>query len=95
MTLFQKTLSVTAFSALMAAGILVVTAAPAAARIVCNAEGDCWHTDATPPRVPSVTFSVHPDDWYFHQTWDNNSNRHYREPQKGRGYYKGGIWIQL
>jgi hypothetical protein len=95
MVTVKNALSATAIAALMAMGALVITAAPAAARMVCNAEGDCWHTDAPPPRVPGITFSLHPDDWYFHQTWDNNSNRHYRDYHAGRGYYKGGVWITL
>jgi len=90
----KKTLSTTAFAALMAIGALAVTTGTASARVVCNAEGDCWHTDAAPPRVPSVRFNVHPDDWYFHQKWDN-SDRHYRDYHEGRGYYKGGVWITL
>jgi len=87
-------MSAAAVAALMSAGALVSTTAPAAARVVCNNEGDCWHTDAAPPRVPGVTFSAHPDDWYFHQHWEGG-DRHYRDYHDGRGYYKGGVWITL
>jgi hypothetical protein len=90
----KKALSTTAFAVLMATGALAATAGTASARVVCGADGDCWHTDAAPPRVPGITFSVHPDDWYFHQKWDN-SDRHYRDYHEGRGYYKGGVWIGL
>ncbi len=41
----RKTVSATALAALMATGVIVATAAPAAARVVCNRDGDCWHTD--------------------------------------------------
>ena len=41
-----------------------------------------------------LSVQVHPDDWYFHQTWEG-SNRHYRDYHAGRGYYKGGLWITL
>ena len=90
----KKALSIAAAAILTrATGALMATAGTASARVVCNAEGDCWHTDAAPPRVPGVTFSVHPDDWYFHQTW--GSDRHFRDYHAGRGYYKGGVWITL
>jgi hypothetical protein len=36
-----------------------------------------------------------PDDWYFHQHWDGDRDRHYRDYHEGRGYYKGGVWVQL
>jgi hypothetical protein len=91
----RKTLSATAIAALMSMGVLVATAAPAAARVICNAEGDCWHTDAPPPVVPGIRFNIHPDDWYFHQHWDGDRDHHYRDYHDGRGYYKGGVWVQL
>lgn len=91
----KRVLSATTIAALMAGGALMATAAPAAARIVCNNEGDCWHTDARPAPVPGIRFSLHPDDWYFHQHWDNDRDHHYRDYHEGRGYYKGGVWIQL
>ena len=87
-------LSATAIATLISAGALAITTAPAAARVVCNAEQDCWHTDASAPRVPGVRFNQHPDDWYFHQTWEG-SDRHYRDYHHDRGYYKSGIWITL
>ena len=90
----KNALSATAIVVLMGTGTLVTSALPAAARVVCNAEGDCWHTDTPPPRVPGIHFNIHPDDWYFHQKWDGG-DRHYRDHRDGRGYYKGGIWIQL
>ena len=89
----KTALSAAAISTLMATGALVATVAPASAYVACNREGDCWHTESR-ARVPGVTFSYHPDDWYFHQRWDRD-DRHYRDYHEGRGYYKGGIWITL
>jgi hypothetical protein len=88
----KKTISTAAFALLMGTAGLVVAAAPASARVVCNPEGDCWHTDSA-PRVPGVRFESHPDDWYFHQHWDDH--RHYRDYHEGRGYYRSGVWINL
>ncbi len=48
----KKTFTTAALALLMGGAALVTTAAPAAARLVCNREGDCWHTD-TAPRVPA------------------------------------------
>ncbi len=72
---------------------VALSTTPASARVVCNAEGDCWHTDAAAPVVPGITFSAHPDDWYFHQHWD--ADHRFRDYHDGRGYYKGGVWITL
>ena len=89
----KKTFTTAALALLMGGAALVTTAAPAAARLVCNRDGDCWHTDRR-RRVPGVRFDIHPDDWYFHQHWDGG-DRHYRDYHEGRGYYKGGVWITL
>jgi hypothetical protein len=86
-------LSTTFMSFVLGAAALVAATAPVSARMVCNAEGDCWHTDSRPV-VPGVRFEAHPDDWYFHQHWDGG-DRHYRDYHEGRGYYKGGVWITL
>jgi hypothetical protein len=93
----KKTISTAALALLMGAGTLVVASAPASARVVCNRDGDCWHTEKA-PRVPGIRFESHPDDWYFHQHWDNDhrdGDRHYRDYHEGRGYYRSGVWITL
>jgi len=44
--LFLKTaVSAAALTMFIATGALVTTTAPAAARMVCNDTGDCWHTE--------------------------------------------------
>ena len=90
----KKAISASGFALFMGIGALVATAAPASAYVACNAEGDCWHTDARPV-APGVKFDVHPDDWYFHQKWESDKDHHYRDYHEGRGYYKGGLWITL
>ena len=76
----------------MGTGALVATTAPASARMVCNDSGDCWHTESQSHYAyPGSGYTRHNDDWYFHQTW--NDQRHYRESHEGRGYYKSGVWI--
>jgi hypothetical protein len=78
--------------AAMGAGLMAATMSTASAYVACNRDGDCWHTE-TRGRAPGVRFDYHPDDWYFHQKWDDR--RHFRDYHEGRGYYRGGIWITL
>ena len=75
-----------------AAGAMIALAAPASAYIACNHEGDCWHTEAR-YAPPGVRYDYHPDDWYFHQRWDDR--HHFRDYHEGHGYYRNGIWITL
>jgi hypothetical protein len=81
--------------AVMVAAILAmpgVLAAPASAIIVCNHEGDCWHSDRR-ESAPGQNFDYHSDDWYFHQEW--GSQHRFREYHAGRGYWHNGVWVQL
>ena len=89
----KKLVSTACISALLAFAGVAASSVGASAYLACNHEGDCWHTDRR-VHVPGVTFSFHPDDWYFHQRWDGG-DRHYRDYHEGRGYYKGGVWITL
>ena len=65
---------------------------PASAYLACNKEGDCWHTDAR-PKAPGVRFDLHPDDWYVHQQWEADKERHFRDYHDGRGFYRNGQWV--
>ena len=93
MTVWKKAVSATAIALLMGTGALIATTSAASARVVCNAEGDCWHTDARVKYPPAVSVQIHPDDWYFHQHWDGDKDHHYRDYHEGRGYYRSGIWV--
>ena len=78
--------------ALAGASALVALAGPASAYIVCNREGDCWHTEAR-YHQPGIRFDYHPDDWYFHRHWEAERNRHWRDYREGNGYWRNGVWI--
>lgn len=84
-------LTATTLAAVIGAGALAAAGA-ASAHIVCNAEGDCWHVDNR-ATYPHVALRYHPDDWYFHQHWDNDKDHHWREHHEGRGYYEHGVWV--
>ena len=75
-------------------GGLIAAAAPASAYVVCNRDGDCWHTDRR-VAAPGLRFDFHPDDWYFHRDWDGDRDRHWRGYHEGRGYWRGGVWVPL
>jgi hypothetical protein len=87
-------LSTAALAAVLAIGALGVTAGAASASVVCNAQGDCWHVDGRAPHEKAMKFESHPDDWYFHQKWDQDQKRHWRGYHEGHGYYANGVWVQ-
>ena len=82
-----------ALTAVLAIGGLAATAGAASAHVVCNASGDCWHTDKRASYGPKVQLRYHSDDWYFHQKWEQDKSRHWREAHEGRGYYANGVWV--
>jgi hypothetical protein len=90
MVSLKAALSAAAIITLMSAGALFATTGAASARMVCNDSGDCWHTESD-YTYPGTGYTKHDDDWYFHQTW--NDQQHYRDYHEGRGYYKSGVWI--
>ena len=79
-------------TAALGAGILAVSSISAAAYVACNGS-DCWHTESR-EHAPGVSFSYHPDDWYFHRHWDDGRYR-WRDYHEGHGYYRDGVWITL
>ena len=89
----MKLFNAITFAALTGVSALALISTSASAGIVCNSDGDCWHTESK-VGAPGARFDYHPDDWYFHQKWDGG-DRHYRDYHEGRGYYKSGIWITL
>jgi hypothetical protein len=87
----RKLLLTAATAALVGIGLTSVPLDSAFARVVCNDNGDCWHTDS------SYHYGVHvrtyPDTWYFHQDWDHDRDHHWRGHHEGRGYWRNGVWI--
>lgn len=76
----------------VAAAGLAALASPASAYVACNRYGDCWHTEEHIV-APGVTFTYHPDDWYFHHRWDRDRRERWRAYHEGRGYWRNGVWI--
>ena len=89
------TFSLTKFAAaaLLGLGAIALSAGTASAEVVCNHEGDCWHTDRHYHYEHGVQVEVHPDSWYFHRDWDHDNDHHWRGHHEGRGYWRNGVWI--
>lgn len=74
----------------IATGALALATTSASASVVCNDEGDCWHSMGNVEYKPELKLHVHPDTWKF----ADKDNYKWRE-HEGRGYWKGGVWISL
>ena len=75
-----------ALGALVGAGIAAMSGS-ASARIVCNDDGDCWHSKTVEVFPPTLGLTIHEDNW----KWNDGDKRHWRE-HEGKGYWKGGNW---
>ena len=84
MTIF-KTI---ALGALMSAGIFAMTGS-ASARVVCNEDGDCWHSRTVEVFPPALGLTIHEDDSW---KWADGEAKHRWREHEGKGYWKGGNW---
>jgi hypothetical protein len=70
--------------------VLALTATSASAAIVCNEEGDCWHSKEKYDYRPEFGVHVYGDDW----KWGDADSHKYRwHEHEGRGYWNKGVWI--
>ena len=77
---------VIAAAGVAAAGMLCLSQ-PSNAAIVCNADGDCWHSHQTYVYPGDAGIVVHPDTWTF------GSEARYRwHEHEGRGFWGHGEW---
>jgi hypothetical protein len=77
---------------LAAASALAVTATGASAYIVCNREGDCWHTKDKHPYKNEWGIVIHPDNW----KWEEKEKAKFRwREHEGRGYWNKGVWVEF
>jgi hypothetical protein len=86
----MKKLVKLAAAAVLGASALVLTATSASAVIVCNGEGQCWHTHRAYTYRPEFGLVVHPDGWRWgpgeHYVWHEHV---------GRGYWHNGVWVRF
>lgn len=86
----MKTFSAIAVAALMGVASVNLISTNASAAVVCNEDGDCWHTQTDETYAPSLGLSVHQNDW----KWKDGERHAWRE-HEGKGYWKGGSWTGL
>lgn len=86
----MKTQIAISLAALMGVSAATLISTSASAAIVCNGEGDCWHTHTEYKYRPEFGLVVHPDGW----KWKEGEKHQWRE-HEGRGYWKGGAWKEF
>ena len=70
---------------------LLLGASGASAAVVCNEEGDCWKVKKRIEYKPELKLRVYDDDW----KWKEGERYRWRESRGDRGYWRGGVWIDL
>jgi len=90
MEVFMKKFAHLALITLVGAGGIVASVAPASAFIACNRRGDCWHVQDRVRYPRSAGITIHPDDWH----WGRRDHFQFHE-HDGRGYWRGGVWMQF
>lgn len=70
-----------------AISLIGMSSLSASAAIVCNEDGECWHTQTTYTYPPSVHLEAHPEGW----KWKEGEHHAWKE-HEGRGYWHGGQW---
>lgn len=83
----MKRLSAIAIGAFMGASLLTLSAGDTSAAVVCNDEGDCWHTGVRHEYPAGAGVVIHEDDW-------TPGERHRWREHEGRGYWRGGNWVE-
>ncbi len=92
MSNLKSFLKTSARAAIVAAGATVALSSVASAEIVCNRDGDCWHTAQRYSEYPTALgIQFYSDEWRdSHRT---DARYHWRDDQKDdHGYYQSGEW---
>jgi hypothetical protein len=93
MSYAKRAVQLASAAVLIATGFAAAIPTAASAAVVCNRDGDCWHSDRNYRYPREMPLERHPDHWYFHQNWSESRDRHWRDYHEGRGYYRGGVWV--
>jgi len=86
----MKSVKLLMAAAMLSGGLVAMSAAPASAAIVCNAENVCWHTHRAYNYHPEYGVVVHEDGW----KWGPTDHYVFRE-HAGRGYWRDGAWVRF
>ena len=74
-------------TAILGVAAALALTSSASAAVVCNAEGDCWKTGERLTYPPEAGVTIYDDDYAIGPKY------RMRDVGKGRGYYRGGVWI--
>src|SRR5262245_53486468 len=86
-----KTLLIAAGAATVTAGTLTMSPQTASAAVICNSDGDCWRVRGRPAYGPDLNLHIYDDNW----RWRRGENYRWRNPGRGHGYYRDGVWITI
>jgi hypothetical protein len=86
----MKSIAKLAAVAALSVAALGVSTIAASAKIVCNAEGECWHVRGNYNYHPEFGLTVHENNW----KWGGGDKYRWRE-HEGRGYWRNGVWIRF
>jgi hypothetical protein len=88
----KSLLKASALAAIVAAGATIALSSAASAEIVCNRDGDCWHTAQRYTEYPTTLgVQFYSDDWRDAHRAD--THYHWRDdPKDDHGYYEGSEW---
>ena len=75
----------------LSAGTLALSAGTASAAVVCNDDGDCWRVRGRPHYDSGLRLRVYEDSW----RWGRGENYRWRDPGRGHGYWRDGIWLEI
>jgi len=97
----MKTLTKATIAALLGIGSLALMAGSASAAVVCNSDGDCWHTHDAYAYPSNVGVVVHDDSWRWdadhanaQRDADHAAAVRYRwREHEGRGYWQNNTWV--
>ena len=74
-------------AAIISGAALTAWTAGASAAVVCNEDGDCWHTTTTYTYPSDAGVVVHPEGWKWGSTEKYKWHEH-----EGKGYWRHGEW---
>ena len=88
----RKILLHSAAAGILGAAALAIMTGSAAAAIVCNDDGDCWHVRDRYEYPAGIHVTWHDDDWRWR---DQDRDRYRWREHEGRGYWRNGVWISF
>jgi hypothetical protein len=83
----MKTITRLGIGAFMGASVLALSSLGASAAVVCNEDGDCWHTGVRHEYPTGAGVVIHEEDRL-------PGERYRWREHEGRGYWRGGNWVE-